>query len=319
MRAFFMGCNFIVASQLLGMPSVEDVSLQGACDASAAIFIKNGTSSFLVVGEDEHNALGVYANGSLRPNQVLSLDSFLGNKEVDIEGGTKVGNYQIWIGSHSRKKDGRAALERHVLFATELSGAALRPVGSPYRKLIEDFIASPLMGEFDLASAVTFPPEHELGLNIEGVASDGQTLKIALRGPTYAGKGLIVTVGNPLAMIQYGQRATVTRIDLVDLNGRGIRDITYNSNAGDYLLIAGPVDDSEGFSLYRWREGLVTRKIYDFERNFRPEGVWLREQVVGGSIGLLSDDGSYEQTNGIPCRKLPLAERHFRVRYLDLF
>jgi len=122
-------------------------------------------------------------------------------KECDLEGSAKIGDVIFWIGSHARNNNAEEKKERHVLFATKLSGsgkdAKLEIAGKVYTKLLDDLVSDPALAPFDLASR-HLAPKDEGALNIESLAADGDKLWIGFRSPINKAKeALLVPLLNP--------------------------------------------------------------------------------------------------------------------------
>lgn len=302
---------------MVGGKSYTDKEYFGFCDASAVV--STGSRHF-IVGDDEKNQLSIYQVGQSRPVSVLKLEGPKKKKEFDIEAGTAFGSYQLWMGSHSRTKDGEESPSRHVFFATTFENGRLVQTGSVYTKLVADLSSSSILSEFEIGEAAKFPAEHPDGLNIEGIASDGETLWIAMRGPLREGRALIVAVANPMDVVLHGEKAHITAAYTLDLNRRGIRDLNYDKRTGQVLLIAGSVSDRKQFSIFRWQPGFDPVEIAAISGDFNPEGLIISHGAEftndNGSlagISLISDDGSYERDD-VVCRKRELSKQSFRVR-----
>lgn len=142
------------------------------------------------------------------------------------------------------------------------------------------------------------------GLNTEGlswVPGQPETLVIGLRSPLYGpafgdptfgkaftlnrGKALLAFVSKP-----FSDRPEV-RMQPIDLEGQGIRDIQYVPALGAYLVIGGPVDKAAGYSLWLCSPKGETERIRfpEFEGLCRPEAVM---PVPGtNEVYLFSEEG----------------------------
>ncbi|WP_234414120.1 DUF3616 domain-containing protein [Ideonella sp. A 288] len=140
------------------------------------------------------------------------------------------------------------------------------------------------------------------GLNIEGleISPDGQHLLIGFRSPLHEGRALIARVENPSAVFDADEAPRIAPVlDELDLDGRGIRGLSYVPALGEYLVIGGPASRSaEAFGVWRWsgQPGAPARRVTvpglpGFEK---AEGVC--PAVVGGveCIVFVSDDGNRE-------------------------
>jgi len=88
-------------------------------------------------------------------------------------------------------------------------------------------------------------PSKENGIDIEGIASDGDKLYLGFRGPVLRGNYVPVMVINDFA------NPSDYELLFVNLNGNGIRDICKVDDG--FLIIAGPMGDGFGsYELYFW-------------------------------------------------------------------
>ena len=287
---------------------------RGMCDASAAVAL--GPAHF-IVADDEHNVLRVYRRDAAEPVGAVDVASFLGtaaDQESDLEGAAELGGLVYWTGSHGRNRNGKARPDRRRLFAMEpVPGAdppTLRPVGVPYRNLLDDLLRAPSLASFGLAEASKRAAEATGGLNIEGLAAaPGGGLWIGLRNPIPHGRALIVPIANPREVVLGTARAAIGSPVELDLGGRGIRSI--ERVAGAYLVVAGPPADDGDFALYRWSgaAGDAPQRIDVALGTLRPEALY----AIPGTrrVQLLSDDGGIE-IGGTACKDLPAARRSFR-------
>ncbi|MET7677299.1 DUF3616 domain-containing protein [Streptomyces seoulensis] len=286
--------------------------LTGASDASAAVDAGNG---YVLVANDEDNTLRLY-DGSVSGAPVKSWDlsSALGaSKEVDIEGGARVGNTVYWTGSLGNNKDGEYKADRNTVFTTTLSGSGASTsvaFGSAGHKLRDDLVAwDKANGNrygFAAATADGQTPKQVDGFNVEGLEfAPGSTttayvgFRAPLVPPANGGKALIVPVTN-MDQVVRGTKATFgTPIEL-DLGGLSVRDLRRNDK-GQYLIVAGSwaaEDNSAPYALYRWDgvAGHQPSKVLDLPT--ADAGGW--ESVVsvpdldvsGGRVQLITDDGS---------------------------
>ncbi len=244
----------------------------GTSDASATIAID---SDYMVVGDDENQALRVYnRHDSGLPVAAFDFSANLGlsGVEVDIEGATRVGNRLYWIGSHSNNKSGNDSPDRERIFSTDLSGtgaATTLTFVNFYQFLEDDLIAWDNTNGHGLgaaffglaaSAAAGVVPEQSNGFSIEGLSmapGSSTTAYIAFRAPivptTARTKALIVPVTNFTTIVDSGagsgSAAFGTPIQL-NLAGRGIRSLECNANG--CILIGGAADGGGNFALYTW-------------------------------------------------------------------
>jgi len=272
----------------------------GMSSASAAVAV--GTNQFLA-GSDEDNRLRLYTVAAGGPVIELDVSPWLRlvsrHGEVDLEGAATVGDRTYWLGSHSRAKDGRERPDRARLFATQLATNENRPqlrfVGHPYTGLIEALAAAPLLARFHLAEAVRRVP-GDGGLNIEGLAAGPRgELWLGFRSPVPEGKALLVPLTNPEAVIQ-GGAAQLGEPVLLDLGGRGVRDIVWSG--AEWFVIGGGVTGGGSSRLYRWRPGTVDTERVDHPgfKRANPEALAFFGTTAAPRLLVLSDDGKLSRS-----------------------
>lgn len=300
---------------VFGAPCVHT----GVCDASAAVFLKAGSTLFLVADdEDQHTTkLRVYdAAANAGPTQEFELDNGVlqadeDEPEIDLEGSCWLGNRIFWIGSHSRSKKGKRRESRHRLFATVMQKGRPTIAGSPYSTLVKD-----VKKQLGLQLDPNAPPKDG-GLSIEGLtasASDGEIL-IGLRSPVFDGKALLISLLNPLDVVEHGAEARFGDPILLDLRGRGIRSIDWWPERSSYLILAGPCGDRSGSChLLRWSGPLSSHPEWLDALNFSklrvdgaPEALLVERK--SSTVYVLFDEGN-RQAGDVPCKEAE--EKSFR-------
>ena len=315
-----------VAALFFGSPVTPQnvVEYHEMCDPSAAVAISD---TLFIVASDEDNVLRIYARENSGAPQRVDLNSFLrpddDHPEVDIEGGTRIGDRIFWIASHGRSKEGKLRPSRHRLFATTVTveGDKVKviPVGLPYTRLLEDLAQSPALQKYNLASASKKAPESKGGLNIEGLAATPQgTLMIAFRNPIPGGNALIVPLDNPQQIVA-GERAKLgTPIELA-LNGLGVRSIEYRESRGRYLIVAGPYNDDGKAALFGWSgkasdaAELIPDGVFG---DLNPEAMFMYPSDLT-AVQFLSDD-SGRKLRGGGAKEMAPAEQRFRGVSLNI-
>ena len=134
------------------------------------------------------------------------------------------------------------------------------------------------------------------GLNIESldVSPDQQQLLIGFRGPLVDGCAVVARVGSLPALFEGGKPDVGAELELLDLEGAGIRSMSFVPWLGEYLVVGGPLDKSDaGFTLWLWPgpSGRVRRvRPWNAELS-RCEGVC--PALIDGreSLVLVRDDG----------------------------
>ncbi|WP_438315303.1 hypothetical protein ACSHWO_25655 [Streptomyces sp. HUAS TT3] len=239
----------------------------GSADASAAVEVGGG---YAVVADDESNVLRLYDRSrSGAPVRTWDFGSQLGvTKEVDIEGGTLVGDTIYWTGSLGNNKDGEYKAPRNTVFTTELTGSgssAQLTYGRSYKKLRDDLVswdtANGNRYGFAAGTAAGQAPKQIDGFNVEGLEfapGSTTTAYLGFRAPLApavpGGKALLVPVTNFDEVLSSGAEAVFGAGVELDLGGLSVRDVKKNA-AGQYLILAGSWaadDNSDPYALYQW-------------------------------------------------------------------
>jgi hypothetical protein len=126
-------------------------------------------------------------------------------------------------------------------------------------QIIEDDHSDSLPGkEFYL-----YLPSKENGLDIEGLAVCGNKIVIGLRGPVLRGIAILLEVeveeglANELNLRAIGEDSRQYKRHFLDLDGLGIRELCFEEDSGNLLVLAGPTMDLDGsHSLFRLKQPL---------------------------------------------------------------
>lgn len=214
---------------------------------------------FLVVEDEEKHALSVLtlSEGRCRQTPLDAPFWSWGQGDFwqldDLEGVTGDGAGFIYaITSHSRDDEGETHKARERLVRFRLDGAQVkepRVVDNLKRALTA---AHPVLA----AAAEVRRVKSEGGLNIEGLAmsADQRRLLIGFRSPLLDGRAIIAAIDNVQSIFDDDTRPEVSApLIALDLDGQGIRGMSYVSFLRGYLLIAGPVAREQvDFSLWFW-------------------------------------------------------------------
>ncbi|NNU16549.1 DUF3616 domain-containing protein [Parvularcula sp. ZS-1/3] len=244
--------------------------------------------------------------------------------EMDIEGLSETGG-KLWIaGSHSLKRntpdDGDFSKLQDVawdpnraflgylpllddgenvepvgrlqrLGKQELRGRHLKFKGDRgyLRKLLKD---DPLLGPYmDI-------PCKENGFDIEGLAAQGSSVWLGLRGPVLGGHAIIVALDVKVTkkdMLKPRRQGGGPRYRLIalDLHGQGIRDLLYDEKDERLLILSGATTDLEAlqsvYAVNDWprKQDVVTKQ--DITPVLRLPTLRGKDHAEG--IGFLERDG----------------------------
>ncbi|MCI0755455.1 DUF3616 domain-containing protein [Teichococcus vastitatis] len=230
-------------------------------------------------------------------HQHISLSDFFElpggpEEEMDIEGLAAVDEYLWIVGSHALKRkkpkgedgEGVEALARMAEVEREANRFFLGRVpmqeqaGGVFtlRSEIDDRHAACLSMDREgglvrwlrkdphLAPFLKVPAK-ENGLDIEGIAIQGERVWLGLRGPVVAGHAVVLelslkeTKPGQLKPRQIGPGGQRYRKHLLDTGGLGIRDL--RRDGVDLLLLVGPTMALQGTAhVLRWRDALGDEK-----------------------------------------------------------
>ena len=94
------------------------------------------------------------------------------------------------------------------------------------------------------------------GFNIEAleITPDGQRLWLGFRSPLFEGRAILASVENPAEIFESDAALRVgATLETLDLDGDGVRGMTYAHALSGYLLISGPVSrEPKPFRLWFW-------------------------------------------------------------------
>ena len=249
--------------------------------------------SLITIGSD-----GTVASTSLRPGPQESAEAF--RKLNDLEGITldRAGHVYA-ITSHSRDGDGeeKASRERLLRFRIEGDRAVAPKVSNALKPAL--LAAHPVLA----AAAGIRNVKDGGGLNIEALdlSPDAQRLLIGFRSPLPGKRALVACVENPSAIFESGEAPRISaRLETLDLDGNGIRSMSWFPCLDGYLLIGGPVArEPVQFQLWFWsgHPGAPARRVTipGLPGLERAEGIC--PAVIDGRqwIVIVSDDGDRKE------------------------
>ncbi|MDP2028861.1 MAG: DUF3616 domain-containing protein [Thiobacillus sp.] len=278
--------------------------LKGLHEPSAILQLPDGR--FLVVEDEPKHPFSLFRIGL--DDQVssapLSTEIQGSNKALrkldDLEGLTADRHGNIYaITSHSRNADGKQkkSRDRLVRFRIE-SDRIIDPIVVTGLKpaLLE---AHPILH----AAAKIRDVKDDDGINIEAleISADQQNLLIGFRSPLLDNRALIATVENHAAMFEADEAIRISNaLITLNLEGDGIRGMSWLPALNTYLLISGPSSGGQvQFKLWRWSgqpdEPALRLSVPGLLGLEHAEGVC--PAVIDGQpkIIFVSDDGSKKQ------------------------
>jgi len=164
----------------------------------------------------------------------------------DVEAVTVAGDYVYAITSHSLTKahKRKKAREQFMMFSYD-DGAMTQ--FSVYTLLRDDL-------EKNFSQLLNLNYSNN-SLDIEGLSFDpkDKSILIGLRSPTHNSKAVIIGIENPQEVFAQQEKPRFTKLIELDLDGLGIRDITYDVQKKGYWIIAGDsAQRNTSFKLWFW-------------------------------------------------------------------
>lgn len=294
--------------------------LTGIFEPSAVQQLPDGR--FLVVEDEKQHPFSLFSidpNGGVasRPLVPASPDA---DKDFwkldDLEGlALDAAGLVYAVTSHSRNGDGEEKKSRHKLVRFRVEGdEVVRP------QVVTGLKAALTSAHPVLAAAAEIRDvKADGGFNIEAleVGADRHRLLVGFRSPLLDNRAIVASIENVAAMFELGEPPRVaSTLDTLDLDGNGIRGMSYVPALGGYLVVGGPVARQPvQFELWFWsgERGAAARRVSvaglpGFEH---AEGV--SPAVIAGCqyIVIVSDDGS--RVEGRYARFLLLEPSQLRI------
>jgi Protein of unknown function (DUF3616) len=142
------------------------------------------------------------------------------------------------------------------------------------------------------------------GLNIEGLAWDphNRALLFGLRGPADTGSITVIRVPIDADIAPWTVGAleapSIVRVRVPKSNAKqGIRDISYDQQTGDFLILIGRSKSTgdEPFQLCAWNGSSDDLQLFDvtFHRSMKPEGIVAFSSGDERKLLIVDDRGGY--------------------------
>lgn len=232
-------------------PAPDFRPLAGIFEPSAVVQLPDGR--FLAAEDEKDHPFCLFGIGADGTITAQALDCAALPRLDDLEGLALDGAGRVVaITSHSRDGEGEEKKSRHRLVRFQVEG---NRATAPWT--VQDL--KPLLAAADAtlaAAAAVIDVKNEGGFNIEGLewTPDGRELLVGFRGPVAAGQALVARIADPDALFQADRpRPPVLRVDRLDLDGDGIRGLSWIPRLNGYLVIGGPVAKRKAqFRLWHW-------------------------------------------------------------------
>jgi len=316
------GCRFAISVWLLclvQLVNAEEAALdlelrefqrfEGLYEPSGVVQLQDGR---LLVIEDEPSRAFVLISPQVHATDfdvevlqartsIAALLTGRASRFSDLEGLVQgPGGFIYAITSHSRQGNGKRSAEREKLLRLNIDGNRIRQirVRSDLRKrLIEAF---PQLED----AAKEQDVKDEGGLNIEGLTFNRKkdTLWIGFRAPLLEDRAMLIGLRNPQSLFDTDEDFQFEEnLQLLDLDGGGIRDIVFDQTLNGYLIASQRegTKSEKAFKLWFWDgspTGLPRRVkiagVKDLQRTEGISSVLLKGERL---LLLLSDDGDVDR------------------------
>ncbi len=200
--------------------------------------------------------------------------------------------------SHALPRNGIQTGDRQLVVRFDVRGDSL--VNTNVFRGLEAALASLESSLADAERKLTKTRGPSPGLNIEGLAWDPRTnhLLFGLRGPLHNGRAIIIALENPDDVFERGAAPLLAQPVDLDLEGQGIRDISYDPDIGAFLVVAGASGMSAWghAALWSWSGGQAApvhlrASVLD---PLKPEGVSVATVAGQRVILFVCDDGTLD-------------------------
>ena len=279
-------------------------ALTGIHEPSAIQQLPDGR--FLVVEDEKQHPFslvtispdGSVGSTALSPGPIEGDDAFW--KLDDLEGIARDrSGYLYAVTSHSRDGDGDQKKSRDKLVRFRIEGdRVVAPM--VVRGLKPALLAAhPVLA----AAAEIRDVKSGGGLNIEAleISPDQQRLLLGFRSPLLDRRAIIACVDNPAAIFEAGEAPRIsTALEMLELDGNGIRGMSYFPSLDGYLVISGPVArEPVQFQLWFWsgKPGEAARRVtvpglqgFEHAEGVSPAVIDGRQRII-----IVSDDGSRKE------------------------
>jgi len=284
-----------------GLPAFQP--LTGLYEPSA---IQQPDGRFLVVEDEKSHPLSVVtisaagrvASHTLTPGWLQIFSDFWALDDLEGLALDRSGHFYV-ITSHSRDADGDDKKSREKLVRFQIDGDKV------VKSTVVDGLKRALTAAHPVlaAAARVEDVKQDGGLNIEAleISPDAQRLLIGFRSPLQGTRAIIASIENVSAVFDADAKPRISpRLDLLDLDGNGIRGMAWAPALAGYLVIGGPTSSAEGpFSLWFWsgHHGAPARRVTVPGLHGFGKAEGICPAVIDGleRIVIVSDDGNRKQ------------------------
>jgi hypothetical protein len=226
------------------------------------------------------------------PFMSKKIKKILEKKVRDVEGVTNNGHDRIYaITSHSTNKSRKRKKAREQIVRFDYHDGKIDHL-KLYHSLLDQLQS--LHPKFKQALSDLKYGSRKKQINIEALTWDkkSNTLLIGFRSPLIDGKAPVVVLENPDGIFDNGEKPRLKGPILLDLQGHGIRGMSWDQKKKGYWISGGSVGSrkNESFSLWFWdKEKNRLKKVNNVANLGYAEGL---ATLPDGRILVVDDDGS---------------------------
>lgn len=279
-------------------PSLMTAFSGGTFEASGVAHVP-GTDTVLFVDDGRTNEIFCMRLGDDRKQTGAIKTVDIATSIIDLEGITFDGEYFYVVGSQSKSEGADLA----GLARFKFDAASQRAVGTQAASGLKKFLADNVIELRGMENT----KYSDGGINVEGIAWDGQNrrLLLGLRSPVVEGHALVVPLKlrDPKAALSFDNLEVEGRKAIrLPLGGAGIRSIEYDESRKAFYLItgAGPNSEKMDFKTWEWSgEGATPtlRERETFDRRLKPEGITRVSSGARDFIFIVFDTSGYAATD----------------------
>lgn len=301
--AFGLGLSLSAMFMIVAM--LKDVAIISHPNQFSKIYEPSGAAALeegrVLLVEDESSQslqlIQVNSNGSVdelgQPKMSQKATRIFKNKVRDLEGATSNGEESIYlITSHTTNKSHKHKAPREQIVRLEYLNGKVDHVRL-YHGLLDAM--KKLHPQFAEALSTEKKVSRKKEINIEALVwnREEKSLLIGLRSPLIEGKAVVVPLQNPDAIFDNEEEAKLKKPILLDLEGDGIRGMSWDEKKQGYWIIAGDIGKrKEGFTLWFWDKQHNRLTINEEVTNLGfAEGII---NVKNRGMLIVKDDGSAE-------------------------
>ena len=224
------------------------------------------------------------------PKMSKEIKAIFEDEVRDLEGATSNGEGSIYlITSHSSNKADKRKVAREQIVRFKYHNGEVSDI-KLYHGLLSSLEKVHPQFKYALSSKVK-SRKKEISIEALAWSTPDNALLIGFRSPLIDKKAVVVELQNPNELFDTKQKPKLGKPILLDLDGDGIRGMSWDDKSNGYWIIAGDVGKrTNAFSLWFWNK--EENSVSKSEKNFNigyAEGITNIDNV---GMLIVKDDGS---------------------------